>query len=129
MEVTATRKLDKERPMISPSLLELHLPQPILPARRFRRARPAAAGVPADVLIRVARPADAGAVSRLEAMEDRALPGGSRLIAEVDGRAIAAVAVADGTAVADPFERSETAVELLRLRALQIARGRIAVAG
>jgi hypothetical protein len=115
--------------MISPSLLELHLPQPTLPARPFRRARTVAAGLPADVLIRVARPADAGAVSRLEAMEDRALPGGSRLIAEVDGRAIAAVAVADGTAVADPFERSETAVELLRLRALQIARGRIAVAG
>ncbi|HVW17505.1 MAG TPA: hypothetical protein VHB30_04600 [Solirubrobacteraceae bacterium] len=74
----------------------------------------------ATVAIRLAGGRDADAVTALEQMEGRRLAPGAHLVAEVDGRVIAAVAVADGGAVSDPFAHAAAAVDLLRLRAGQL---------
>jgi hypothetical protein len=70
-----------------------------------------------DVTIRRARPADAAAVRRLAQMDDRRLPRGELLVAEVCGEIRAAVSLADGSAIADPWRRTDDLVALLRLRA------------
>ncbi len=108
--------------MIAPSLLEAHLIPAHRPAGRFRRPRITAAPTRAEsaILIRFARAQDRDAVARLEAMEERLLPAGGRLIAEVDGRTVAAASLPDGSIVADPFERSAAVGELLRLRVRQL---------
>jgi hypothetical protein len=111
--------------MIAPSPLEAILAKASAPRQRPHHDLPAhqagdAAALEATVLIRFARAADARAVAELEQLESRDLPDGERLVAEVDGLIVAAVAVADGTAVADPFHPTEATVELLRLRARQL---------
>ena len=78
----------------------------------------------ADVVIRFARPRDAGAIRDLEALDSRTLAEGARLVAEVDGTLVAAISVADGVVAADPFVRTVNAVALLRVRARQVRVGR-----
>ena len=73
-----------------------------------------------SMTIRRARTEDAPVLHTLELLDDHALPTGEALVAEEDGRAVAAVHVASGTAVADPFRRSAAPVALLRLRAAQL---------
>ena len=69
--------------------------------------------------IRTARAEDAQALHAL-AIIDSALPlTGDILVAEQDGAAIAAISLADGRIIADPFRRSADTVEVLRLRARQ----------
>lgn len=70
-----------------------------------------------DMTIRLSSPEDAGAVRRLSALDSRRPPVEPLLLAEIDGVLHAAVAVADGDAVADPFRPTAEIVELLRLRA------------
>lgn len=88
-------------------------------ARLPRRRRPVAhpAG---DVAIRAAGARDATTLRELEQLDGRALTDGTRLVAELDGVPVAAIAVADGTVVADPFERTAAVVDLLRVRARQL---------
>ncbi len=75
------------------------------------------------VLIRRASPADEAVIARLAALDERPeLPGGERLIGELEGRVVAALDVRSGRAVADPFTRSSGIVELLGLRAAQVRR-------
>ena len=94
------------------------------PGRRPSRTRGArslrAAGAP--VLIRSASPADARAIDRLSALDERTLPPGERLVGELGGRVVAAVDVASGTAVADPFVPTVGVLELLGVRAAQVRR-------
>jgi hypothetical protein len=72
----------------------------------------------AELTVRPARYSDYDALERLAALDSaRPLAGGQVLVAEVDGRLIAAVSLHDGRAVADPFERSADAVEILRVHA------------
>jgi hypothetical protein len=73
-----------------------------------------------SMTIRRARTEDAPALHTLELLDDHALPAGDTLVAEEDGAPVAAVHVATGTAVADPFRRSAAPVALLRLRAAQL---------
>src|SRR3954463_10923157 len=69
------------------------------------------------ISIRRAGDAD-GATLLLLAVLDSAAPlSGAVLIAHVDGEPRAALELATGAAVADPFRRSEHVVELLRLGA------------
>jgi hypothetical protein len=42
------------------------------------------------------------------------------LLAEVDGQLLAALALSDGSVVADPFHRTADLIELLRARAHQL---------
>jgi hypothetical protein len=78
-----------------------------------------------DVAIRLAEPQDATTVAELAEIDSAphfAERGGPVLLAESDGRAVAALDVERGTAVADPFEPSAPLVDLLRLRARQLDR-------
>src|SRR3954447_19794223 len=63
---------------------------------------------------RTARPQDAHNLVRLAALDSAAPLTGDVLLAEARGRPVAALSLADGRAVADPFERSAPAVAALR---------------
>ena len=72
------------------------------------------------IVIRRARAADAPILTRLAALDSRPVPGADSLIAELDGVAVAALDLADGAVVADPFAPTADVVELLRLRASRV---------
>ncbi len=78
--------------------------------------------VDAPVLIRPAAANDEPEIARLSALDERELPAGERLIAELGGRIVAALDVRSGCAVADPFVPTSGIVELLGLRAAQVRR-------
>src|SRR4051812_1926389 len=73
------------------------------------------------LLVRRATAADAAAIRTLALLDDRRLPEGPYLVAEVAGEMLAAMALPTGTVVADPFRRTADAAEMLRMRAAQIA--------
>ncbi len=93
-------------------------PDPRPPLRVRRSARAALAD--AALTIRLA-PSPEPALDRLAELDGRVLPAGPSLVAEIDGRPIAALALADATAVADPMRASAPYLELLRVRARQLA--------
>ncbi|MGI9019503.1 MAG: hypothetical protein ACR2G3_02185 [Solirubrobacterales bacterium] len=66
---------------------------------------------------------DARALERLVALDSGQAPAAPLLGAEVEGRLLAAVSIASGASVADPFSRTSELRDLLELRALQL-RGR-----
>jgi len=72
------------------------------------------------IVIRRARPGDADAVARLAELADRPTPRPPLLLAEADGRLVAALSVASGDLVADPFVATQDVSALLRLRADQL---------
>ncbi len=91
--------------------------------------RAAPADVAGDVAIRLATPADAGALVALGTLDgDRragellaaAAADHGVLVADVDGELGAALALDGGLAVADPFRPTALHAELLRLRARQL---------
>jgi hypothetical protein len=71
----------------------------------------------APLTIRPATPADAGALRRLAALDSSAVPAEPVLVAEIGGELHAAVSIADGTVVADPFRRTAGTVAVLRVHA------------
>ena len=73
--------------------------------------------------VRVAGQGDASTLIRLAQLDEDAPLSGEVLLAEADGRPVAALSLRDRRAVADPFVASAGAVALLRLRARQLARG------
>jgi hypothetical protein len=87
---------------------------------RVRRGNHAADGAP--VLIRPAGACDESSIARLAALDEHELPQGERLIAELEGRPVAAVEVRSGATIADPFVPTSAVVELLGLRARQVRR-------
>ena len=72
------------------------------------------------IVLRLAMAADADRVETLAQLDSARVPGGEVLLAEVDGRLQAALSLADGGAVADPFRRTAGLVALLRMRADQL---------
>ena len=70
--------------------------------------------------IRTAEPQDYARLSNLASLDSARPLHGQALVAEVDGDAVAALEVDSGRAVADPFRRTASIVDLLRLRARQI---------
>ena len=72
------------------------------------------------VTIRPAREADARALSRLATLDSAAVPAAPVLVAEIDGALVAAVGAVSGEAVADPFEPTAEALELLTTRARRL---------
>jgi hypothetical protein len=75
------------------------------------------------VTIRHAAAADAERLRRLAQLDSAPAPSGPMLVAEVDGRLRAALPLAGGAApIADPFYRGAELLELLRMRAAQLAR-------
>ena len=69
------------------------------------------------IAIRRATDADRDALERLAALDSARVPTGEILIAEVAGEAQAAIGVAAGATIADPFRPTAHLVDLLRLRA------------
>jgi hypothetical protein len=82
------------------------------------------------VTVRLAVPDDLQALERLTQRDTRGLPRGPHLVAERDGRIEAAVSLASGELIADPFQRTAELRELLRVHAgdLRVARQRVPAA-
>jgi hypothetical protein len=77
--------------------------------------------LPDAVLVRHETSADAARIRTLAHLDDRRLPGGPFLVAEMSGEVVAAMSLSSGVVVADPFRRTRDAADMLRMRAGQIA--------
>jgi len=75
------------------------------------------------VTLRYSSAADRERLHQLADLDSACAPSGPALVAEVDGRLRAALPLDGSPAIADPFHRGLDLVELLRLRALQLAEG------
>ena len=73
-----------------------------------------------DVSLRLGRVSDDVILQRLAALEGRMAPQGRHLLAEVEGAAVAALALAGGEFLADPFRPTAHLLPLMRLRAAQL---------
>lgn len=70
--------------------------------------------------LRLATRADEREIRRLAALDTSPIPAEPALVATENGALIAAISLADGTEVANPFVPSQAALDLLRLRAAHI---------
>jgi hypothetical protein len=77
----------------------------------------------ATVVIRHATAVDADQLVRVASRDSQRRVQAPALIAEVDGVAHAALEIADGRVIADPFVPTADLVALLRLRAQTVGRG------
>lgn len=73
-----------------------------------------------SVTLRFASPSDQGPLARLAELDSSTPPAQPVLLAEVDGHLRAALALTDGTVVADPFHPTADLIDLLRARARQL---------
>ena len=91
-------------------------------ARRYRRAREASVRQRQTVrtAIELRLSACREELERLAILSERPLHDGDWIVADVDGIAVAAVALDDGTTVYDPFRSTSQAVSLLKLRRKQV---------
>jgi hypothetical protein len=69
------------------------------------------------VTLRLAGVADGGALDRLAQLDSCPLPAGPHLLGERNGRIAAAISLATGELIADPFRRTAELCELLRCHA------------
>lgn len=72
---------------------------------------------PTSVTLRFATSDDAAALAAVAELDSARPLVGPALLAERDGRVVAALSVADGRVVANPFVPTADLVEMLRLRA------------
>ena len=70
-----------------------------------------------EITIGTASAADLREIRRVAGRDTEAMPPGPLLVAKVAGDARAAISLADGSIVADPFHRTAELVEMLRIRA------------
>ncbi len=82
-------------------------------AAEHRRARRAVGAI----ALRRATPTDRAALDRLAQLDDADTPAGDVLLAELDGRLVAALPLDGGRPLADPFVRTQEIVDLLKVRA------------
>jgi hypothetical protein len=66
-----------------------------------------------SVTIKLSTEADRERIRRLAELDSKPAPHGDVLVAEVNGRLVAAIGM-DGSVVADPFERTASVVKVLR---------------
>jgi hypothetical protein len=74
------------------------------------------------VTLRHAGASDQARLRRLAELDSAQPPAGTTLVAEVDGRLRAALPLDGSEPIADPFHRGAELIELLRMRAAQLAR-------
>jgi len=123
-------------PLLAATLVNSFSNERVAAAKTRRAAKtaeaPAADDAPEEVVIRRASAADAPALARLGALDSAhhagrvlaaSADGHTVLVAEVDGELEAALAVADGVSVANPFRPSGPHRQLLALRARQLGGG------
>jgi hypothetical protein len=77
--------------------------------------------LPESVLVRRAAASDDARIRVLARLDDRRMPGGPFLVAELGDEIVAAMSLKTRAVVADPFRRTADASDLLRLRGEQIA--------
>ncbi len=87
-----------------------------------RRRPPATRTVQPGVRIRYARPEDDAALADLAALDSSAVPAPPLLVAELDGELRAALSLATGQVIANPFHMTATLLDRLRERAAPLAR-------
>ncbi len=85
-------------------------------AGRRRRTAAAATEVPAAT-VRFAHSDEAATLRRLAELDDATELAGETVVATVDGEVVAALSLADGRVIANPFVPTADAVELLRATA------------
>lgn len=86
-----------------------------------RSALLGASGRPtATFRLREALPADDPVLHELAVLDEDAVPAAPRLVAEVDGRVVAAIGILDRRVIADPFVRAADAVEGLQAVAAEM---------
>lgn len=73
-----------------------------------------------DVTVRLARSSDTGQLFSLAALDSASVPQGDVVVAESQGRIVAALPLTGGRAIADPFHRTAALVQMLELRAQQL---------
>jgi hypothetical protein len=71
----------------------------------------------ASITLRHAIAADEADLTRLAALDSSRMPSGELLVAELDGRLVAALSIDTGAAIADPFEHTAAIVDSLRAQA------------
>jgi hypothetical protein len=74
--------------------------------------------------LRQAGTGDEAAIARVAALDSSRPPVDPAMVAERDGRIVAAISFDDGAVVADPFERTADVVQALRLRREQVTPAR-----
>ena len=74
-----------------------------------------------QVTLRLGSPADDRPLTRLAILDSSKPLTQPILLAEVDGAVVAALSLSTGAGVANPFHRTAGLVELLRVRACQLA--------
>ncbi len=72
-----------------------------------------------SLVIRASRGSDGAELSRLAALDSAPALTGPALVAEMDGRIVAALATEDGARIADPFVATAGTLELLEMRRAQ----------
>jgi hypothetical protein len=87
---------------------------------RVVRATPRAVADTSDVELRLCRIADDPQLERLAELAERPLPHGRLVIAATGGQIVAALPLAGGPALRDPFARTAHLMPLLELRAEQL---------
>jgi len=92
-------------------------------ARRRLAAESTVTGIDA-IVIRTATASDRPALERLAELDSSESLAGEALIAERAGGAVAALSLAEGRVIADPFVATAQIVQLLRVRAQQLDPGR-----
>jgi hypothetical protein len=75
----------------------------------------------AVVVLRLCTVQDDAALDRIAELEGVPAPKGRHVVAEVDGRVVAALPLAGGAVIADPFRPTAHLEPLLELRAKQLA--------
>jgi hypothetical protein len=79
-----------------------------------------------ELTLRPAREVDHGALDRLAQLDSQRPLTGDVLLAEADGRPVAALSVSEHRVTADPFVDTSNVVPLLRARAHQVQQRRAA---
>jgi len=77
-----------------------------------------------SIALRIASAADGDALDRLSELDSRPLPPGPHLVAVREGRLDAAISLATGELVADPFRPTADLADLLRFAARRLRRER-----
>ncbi len=92
-------------------------------SRAAVRTRPGSRETPVTrVTLRYAAAADTERLRHLAELDSTAAPSGPALVAEIDGRLRAALPLDGGAPISDPFHCGAELIELLRVRAAQLAR-------
>lgn len=91
-------------------------------SRLAHEAAPAPELEDGEIELRLCRASDDPALERLSALAERPEPFGRLVVALVNGELVAALPLAGGHALTDPFRRTAHLLRLLELRAEQLRR-------